>query len=307
MPNIDFLKSSKKKKTKIKQNKVEDNKIFVSDIDGIDIDSYSKAHGISIDEIKQKIKTQQLISRSERGEIYIYEEPLDPGSVDSNLEKIEEEFTIELKDVNVKLVDDFISDVHIDTSIQSENNSGFSENIELDESQKTLIDTKLEQAASTESSRVLDAHVQKESKENLGLKQELKQDDEKRLESRDEKISQTKEVQTSLGLPPVSSIEADSTMGYLAILAENLKISKQEQIELLKLTQESIKRVVDSTEKLIATKETLIEEKDKVIKSMQEKINEYTSTRSKLLQENEDLKILVQALELSNKRYQNVK
>ena len=305
MPNIEFLKSSKKKKAKLKQNKVGDNKIFVSDIDGIDIDSYSKAHGISIDEIKEKIKTQQLISRSERGEIYIYEESEDSGVDDSDVEKIEEEFTIEFKDVDVKLVDDFISDVRIDTRTQYESRSESGKNLESSISQKTGTNTKLEQAELIESSNVLDAF--KEPKENIGLKQELKHEIDWKLKKTGENISQAKEVQTSLDLPPVSSVEAGSTMGYLAILAENLKISKQEQIELLKLTQESIKRVVDSTEKLIATKETLIEEKDKVIKSMQEKINEYNHTRSKLLQENEDLKILVQALELSNKRYQNVK
>ena len=57
--NLDFFKSNRKKhknKNKDKTKSTKGTNVAINDIDGIDINSYSKKHSISLDEIKQKIK-----------------------------------------------------------------------------------------------------------------------------------------------------------------------------------------------------------------------------------------------------------
>ncbi len=312
MGNLDIFKSNKKKNKNLNKSKNKDStkdldqggndnsvQISISDIDGIDIVSYGKKHNLSLDEIKQKIRNKELVSRSERGEVYIYDESDSEYAQDSKDYEDEEGFCIELRDVSVSLVDDstvYIDKVKVEKDIKKEK---YTSSIDLKQVDSKTDSISIEQEIKTSSIKEQNISnnaedVSKDKKENINL------------DTSNTILTTTivePQVQTKdFSLPSVSNIEPDSTMGYLAILAENLKISKQEQVELLKLTQESIKRVVDSTEKLVASKEALIEEKDKIIESLQSKIDEFSSVKYKLLQENEDLKTLVEALELSNKR-----
>ncbi len=327
MGNLDIFRSNKKKNKNLNKGKDRDKtkdldqsgndksiEISTSDIDGVDIASYGKKHNLSLSEIKQKIKNRELISRSERGEIYIYDESDSGFARDEEEYSDEEGLCIELKDVSVSLVDEstdrmYIDQIQVDTNNLKKEETGSSLNLKQDDSKINSIGTEKESiTTSTEQNNNTNqfSTVAKDKKENINVETQ------KTVSATTIKEPQIQaEVQTQVqpqiqsrdfSLPSVSNIEPDSTMGYLAILAENLKISKQEQVELLKLTQESIKRVVDSTEKLVASKEALIEEKDKIIESLQSKIDEFSSVKYKLLQENEDLKTLVEALELSNKR-----
>ena len=255
------------------------NELIFKEIDGVDIRTFSKLKGLSLKEVETLVKNKKLITRYQNGVIYVYD---DKDLLDNQNES---NYIIELKDVNVNVLDNSlkkikIEDVGIEEEIkeeyQKEDNKENIENIEFKNS---------------------DFDTNKDQYQNQFQDQNTDQD----------------KTSKSYNIPSVSDINIDSintdtvqkydgnlnTMGYLAVLAENLKVSKQEQIELLKLTQESIKRVVEATEKLVETKNTIIQEKDKMISSLEEKLALSNKKVSLVLQENEDLKILVDTLENS--------
>lgn len=82
----------------------------------------------------------------------------------------------------------------------------------------------------------------------------------------------------------------------IALLLDHLSLAKEENREILKMTQESIKKVTKLSDSLIEMKDSVIEAKDDQIQALKEKISGSNKEISKLKQENEDLEMLAKTL-----------
>lgn len=255
-----------------------DSELIFKEIDGLDIRSFAKEYNLSLKEVETMVRNNLLISRYQNGMLYVYD---NRGSGT----KDDYDYIAELKDVSVDVLDDSLKNLDIKNQIDSED-----KDIGLDE-RFNLKDTQTINYYNSYKDENINS-INNNSNDNSNV-------------NNIDNIENTQNTYHTL--PSINNIndkegikkydDSLNTMGYLAVLAENLKVSKQEQIELLKLTQESIKRVVESTEKLVETKNSIIQEKDKIISSLEEKLSLSNKKVTLALQENEDLKILVDTLE----------
>jgi hypothetical protein len=118
--------------------------------------------------------------------------------------------------------------------------------------------------------------------------------------------SATSKVDTSV--PPFPGEEAPNPPGYLAVaeskaihpeialLLDHLSLAKEENREIIKLTQDALTRVSTMTDTMIKMKDQLIGAKDEQLMSMKEILALRDSEIRKLKQEREDLEMLARTL-----------
>lgn len=107
-------------------------------------------------------------------------------------------------------------------------------------------------------------------------------------------------------LPSADSLGNSSALTHdvhtpeIALLLDHLSLSKEENKEILKLTQESIARITQMSDTIVSMKDELIKLKDEQMENMRDKMKTQEQQLGRLRQEVEDLKMLTQTLSQEN-------
>lgn len=109
-------------------------------------------------------------------------------------------------------------------------------------------------------------------------------------------------LQASIDLPPLpdetfspNSLQ-ESNAPEMALLLDHLSLSKEENKEILRLSQESITRVTQMSDTIVALKDELLRAKDEQMDGLREKMKTKDLEISQLKQELEDLRMLAAAM-----------
>jgi hypothetical protein len=114
-------------------------------------------------------------------------------------------------------------------------------------------------------------------------------------------------------LPSLPPEAADSTRGHgvtgpagnsrslanfpeMALLLDHLSLAKEENKEIIRLTQDTIQRVTAMSENIVAMKNEIIEAKDAQIDILKERLDEQSLRIRSLNQEKEDLEMLARSI-----------
>jgi len=81
----------------------------------------------------------------------------------------------------------------------------------------------------------------------------------------------------------------------LALLLDHLSLAKEENREILRLTQDSIRKVTELTDSIVEMKDTVIEAKDAQILALEQRLRAAEGEIKNLRQHNEDLDTLARA------------
>jgi hypothetical protein len=105
-------------------------------------------------------------------------------------------------------------------------------------------------------------------------------------------LSPTSDIQThtALGLQPAIHSQE------LALLIDHLSLAKDENREILKLTQDSMNRLTQMTDAILEMKDAMLAAKDEQLRNLQLKLTEQSEELVKVLKEKEDLETLTQSL-----------
>ena len=82
----------------------------------------------------------------------------------------------------------------------------------------------------------------------------------------------------------------------MALLLDHLSLAKEENREILRLTQHSIQKVTELTDKIVEMKDTVIEAKDAQILALMQQLDAKEERIKKLAGQNEDLEMLARTL-----------
>lgn len=85
----------------------------------------------------------------------------------------------------------------------------------------------------------------------------------------------------------------------IALLIDHLSLAKEENREILRLTQESMSRLSEMTDKMLDMKDTIISSKDEQMQILKQRLAEQTEQLRQVLREKEDLETLTEALQKS--------
>ena len=85
----------------------------------------------------------------------------------------------------------------------------------------------------------------------------------------------------------------------LALLLDHLSLAKEENREILKMTQESIRKVTELSDTIVGMKDCVIESKETQIMALREQLAARDHELKKLRQQNEDLEMLARAVAAS--------
>lgn len=102
----------------------------------------------------------------------------------------------------------------------------------------------------------------------------------------------------SSGTLPVLSERSNDRISNteIALLLDHLSLAKEENREILKMTQESIRKVTELTDTIVEMKDTVIEAKESQILFLKDQLDTKEKEIRKLLQQKEDLEILAQTI-----------
>jgi hypothetical protein len=98
---------------------------------------------------------------------------------------------------------------------------------------------------------------------------------------------------------PFSGAVADKDPAELTLFLDHLSLAKEENKEILKLTQSSIQQITELSQSLLASKDDIIKTKSHQIGVLQEKIKRREKLIIQLRQEIEDLRMLNKTLSSS--------
>jgi hypothetical protein len=87
-----------------------------------------------------------------------------------------------------------------------------------------------------------------------------------------------------------------SSTPELALLLDHLSLAKEENREILRLTQDSIRKVTELSESIVEMKDAMIEAKEEQIQLLRSQLDNQTRQLSQLKQQNEDLEMLARTL-----------
>jgi len=82
----------------------------------------------------------------------------------------------------------------------------------------------------------------------------------------------------------------------MALLLDHLSLAKEENREILKLTQDSLQRISSMTDTIVAMKDLLLKTKQEQLDQVQEVLNVRTADVRRLRQDNSDLETMVRTL-----------
>lgn len=109
-----------------------------------------------------------------------------------------------------------------------------------------------------------------------------------------QKVPRRGAVAASTSAAPSASTQSAST--ELALLIDHLSLSKDENREILRLAQNSIRKITELSDTLVEMKDTVIEAKDTQIEALKERLSLQELQILKLKKSNEDLETLARAM-----------
>lgn len=98
-------------------------------------------------------------------------------------------------------------------------------------------------------------------------------------------------------LPVIYGGQAGSHSQELALLIDHLSLAKDENREILKLTQDSMSRLTQMTDAIIEMKDAMLAAKDEQVTILKETLSNQAEELVRILKEKEDLETLAQALQ----------
>lgn len=98
-------------------------------------------------------------------------------------------------------------------------------------------------------------------------------------------------VDTGLAVSPGAGASSE-----VALLLDHLSLAKEENREILRMTQDAIRKVTELTDSVVAMKNAVIESKDSQLDALREQLAAREAHIKQLLQKNEDLEMLARAL-----------
>lgn len=113
--------------------------------------------------------------------------------------------------------------------------------------------------------------------------------------ARDSKTVRTEQNQISVISDQISSSDRQE----IALLIDHLSLAKEENREILRLTQESMSRLSEMTDKMLDMKDSIISSKDEQMQILKQRLAEQTEQLRQVLREKEDLETLTEALQKS--------
>ena len=102
---------------------------------------------------------------------------------------------------------------------------------------------------------------------------------------------------------PLTKSGAGIPSTELALIIDHLSLAKDENRDILRLTQDSIRKITELSDVLIATKNELIEAKNSQIEALKEKLAWREKEISNLKKANEDLEILASTITAQSGHY----
>lgn len=97
----------------------------------------------------------------------------------------------------------------------------------------------------------------------------------------------------------ISEPVSPSDRQEIALLIDHLSLAKEENREILRLTQESMSRLSEMTDKMLDMKDSIISSKDEQMQILKQRLAEQTEQLRQVLREKEDLETLTEALQKS--------
>ncbi len=97
----------------------------------------------------------------------------------------------------------------------------------------------------------------------------------------------------------ISDRVSSSDRQEIALLIDHLSLAKEENREILRLTQESMSRLSEMTDKMLDMKDSIISSKDEQMQILKQRLAEQTEQLRQVLREKEDLETLTEALQKS--------
>lgn len=82
----------------------------------------------------------------------------------------------------------------------------------------------------------------------------------------------------------------------MALLLDHLSLAKEENREILRLTQDSLRKVTDLTDKIVEMKDQVIDAKDAQIMALMQQLEAKDQKIKKLAKQNEDLEMLARTM-----------
>ena len=118
-------------------------------------------------------------------------------------------------------------------------------------------------------------------------------------------IPEDSEIETSTLRTPTSSMQESAPLPKsgagiptteLALIIDHLSLAKDENRDILSLTQDSIRKITELSDVLIATKDALLEAKEFQIEALKERLTRREKEINNLKKANEDLEILASTI-----------
>lgn len=94
-----------------------------------------------------------------------------------------------------------------------------------------------------------------------------------------------------------ASPSASSSSQELALLIDHLSLAKDENREILRLTQDSMARLTQMTDAILEMKDAVIATKEEQMSILKTRLSEQAAELTRILKEKEDLETLAQALQ----------
>jgi len=237
------------------------------DVGGVTIQEFSKSQKIPEPEAWRRLRRGELVGRTFKGRLYVFTNVQDaiPENVQSQLSPI----------INELLADG--------PEVYSDRKSPSSE-----ESNVTMQEASIEKhmegtddlVSATLSSKLSDSALPPLPTDEIdAFKQQ-------------ERIFHG--ATSSAQILPISTEKVTNT--ELALLLDHLSLAKEENREILKMTQESIRKVTELTDTIVEMKDTVIDAKETQIMFLKEQLETREKEIRKLMQQKEDLEILAQTI-----------
>jgi TolA-binding protein len=96
---------------------------------------------------------------------------------------------------------------------------------------------------------------------------------------------------------PLPAVNQVAESPELRMLIEHLNMVRQENREILRLSEESIRRITSMSETIVASKENVIAEREEELKRLREQLDQRDRDVVRLQQNIEDLEMLARTLE----------
>ncbi len=237
------------------------------ELGGVTIQEFSKSQKIPEPEAWRQLRRGELVGRTFEGRLYVF------TNVQDALPK---NILGQMSPALSELLADETEDTQKQRDLSSQEDSETTQELSMDQHStgtEELVDTTL---ASTFSATALPPLPSDES------------------QSFSDNDRQFHGASSNPQVLPVATGKVTNT--ELALLLDHLSLAKEENREILKMTQESIRKVTELTDTIVEMKDTVIDAKETQIIFLKDQLETREKEIRKLMQQKEDLEILAQTI-----------